>query len=427
MAKSIDRFRNVTKNKEFKKVSVNFFYLFILNISNFLLPLITFPYLVSRLGVEKFGLLAFVTSIISYFLIFTDYGFNLTATRQISINRENKDKINEIVSSIYMIKLLLVIASLIILGVLVTLVPKFNEYYWIYFFTFGSVIGQSLFPIWFFQGIEKMGFISILNIVSKIIFTVCVFVFVKQENDFFLVPVFNSLGYITIGIISVVVLIRSYQIKFKKVSYATMLYYLKDGWHLFISNISVTLYTTAVITILGFFTSNTVVGYYSIADKIIQILRGMLTPLSQSLFPFLVKKAQNDKKMVLRINRKLLVFGSLFFVPLCLGIYFFAPQILFLIFKKENMESVKILRIFSPIPFLILLATIYALFTMIVFNKNREYSRIIISAGIINILLASVFIPLYHETGAAFCVLFIELYVTARYILYTTNHGMKII
>ncbi|MBU4538419.1 flippase [Kaistella sp. DKR-2] len=427
MAKSIESIKKVIRNRDFRNVSSNFFYLLILNVTNFLLPVITFPYLVSRLGVEKFGLLAFVTSIISYLLIFTDYGFNLSATRQISVYRNDKKKINEIVSAVYIIKLLLVAVSVIVLLILVLSVSKFREYSLIYFFTFGTVIGQSLFPIWFFQGIEKMRFISILNIVSKLLFTACVFIFVKNEHDFFLVPVFNSFGYITIGIISVAVLFKSYHIRLQKTSWETIIFYLKDGWHLFISNISVTLYTTAVITILGFYTSNTIVGYYSIADKIIQIIRGMLTPLSQALFPFLVKEAQTDKNRVLRINRKLLTYGSLLFAPLCVAIYMLAPQIIFLIFKKENIEPIMVLRIFAVIPFLIFLANIFALFTMIVFNKNRQYSRIIISAGLLNIILSFVFIPKFHHIGAAFCVLFIELYVTARYIYYTHKNGMRLL
>ena len=127
MEKSLTDLKAIFKNSNFQKIFKNFFYLFLLNISNFLLPLITFPFLVSRLGVEKFGLLAFVTSIISYFLILADYGFNLTATRQISLHREDKKKIDEIVSSIYTIKFLIVMASLIVLTLLIYFIPKFNK------------------------------------------------------------------------------------------------------------------------------------------------------------------------------------------------------------------------------------------------------------------------------------------------------------
>lgn len=427
MSKSFENLKAVIKNKDFKKVSTNFLYLLVLNITNFILPLITFPYLVKTLGVEKFGLLAFVTSIISFFLIFTDYGFNLTATRQVSIHREDKNKMNEIVSAIYFIKLILVVVSGMSLLILINVVPKFNDYALVYIYTFGIVIGQSLFPVWFFQGIEKMRFISILNIISKIIFTICVFVYVKNEADFFLVPVFNALGYVTIGIISIFLLLTSYQIKFIRLKLSTIIYYLKDGWHLFVSNLSVTLYTTAVTAILGFFTNNTIVGYYSIADKIIQIFRGLLAPLSQAVFPYLVKLGQSDKNSVLQINRKLLIYGSFLFLPLSVGIYFFAPSILSVIFNKDNIETINTLRIFAIIPFLIFIATIYALFTMIVFNRTRQYSRIIISASLLNLMLSFIFIPMYSYIGAAVCVIIIELYVTCSYIYYTRKNGLKLI
>ena len=427
MEKSLTDLKAIFKNSNFQKIFKNFFYLFLLNISNFLLPLITFPFLVSRLGVEKFGLLAFVTSIISYFLILADYGFNLTATRQISLHREDKKKIDEIVSSIYTIKLLIVMASLIVLTLLIYFIPKFNEYYLIYYFTFGTVIGQSMFPVWYFQGIEKMGFISMLNIVSKIIFTVFVFAFISKPSDFYLVPIFNSMGYITIGIISIIVLLTTYKIKLRIVGLENIKYYMKDGWHLFVSNISVTLYTTAVTTILGFFTNNTIVGYYSIADKITQIIRGLVAPLSQALFPFLVKQGQESKDKILHINKTILKIGLLPFILLSLGIFIFAPEILNLILHEDSTESVKVLRILSVIPFLIFLATVFALFTMIVFNKNKEYSRIIISAGIFNLILAFIFIPIFKHIGAALCVLIVELYVTGRYIYYTQRNNMKLL
>lgn len=427
MINALKRYADLAAKNDFKQVITNFFYLLLLNITNFVLPLLTFPYLVSRLGVEKFGLLAFATSIISYFLIVADYGFNLTATRQISLHRVDRNKINEIVSSVFLIKFCLVAASSVVITVLVLLIPKFNKDSAVYIFTFGTVIGQSLFPVWYFQGIEKMRFISILNIVSKLIFTACVFLFVHNGRDYLLVPIFNSLGYIVIGVLSILVILGTYKVRFIRVDKQTVLFYLKDGWHLFVSNISVTLYTTAVTTILGFFSSNMVVGYYSIADKIIQIVRGMIAPVSQALFPYLVKEGQKDKSKVLRINRQLLRFGSFGMLPLCIVFFFFAPQILHLVFKTAAVETIQVLRIFAIIPFLIFLATVFALFTMLVFDKNKEYSKIIISAGLINIVLALIFIPLYKHIGAAFCVLFIEVYVTVRYILYTQKNNLTLL
>mgnify|MGYP003577024793 FL=1 len=193
---------------------------------------------------------------------------------------------------------------------LVFFIPKFNTFWYIFIFSYGSVLGQVLFPIWFFQGVEEMKVISILNILSKILFTLAIFLFIKKEEDFYLVPIFSSLGFILIGLIATIIVKIKYDVRFIFQKQAILLKYLNEGWHLFLSNISVTLYTTATITFLGFYTNNTIVGYYSVADKVISAIRGVISPISQVLFPFLCNIAKTNPQKVYYINRKLAIFGG---------------------------------------------------------------------------------------------------------------------
>ena len=157
-------FKNLFLNENNRNLFRNFFYLSALNVANFILPFLTFPYLVRVIGIDNFGLLAFATSIATYFIIITDYGFNLTATRHISINRGDSLMINKIVSSVFIIKAMLFAVSLVVFVFLIMLIPKLYQNWQIFLFTFGTVAGQFLFPVWFFQGIEKMKVISILNV-----------------------------------------------------------------------------------------------------------------------------------------------------------------------------------------------------------------------------------------------------------------------
>ena len=136
----IEKLKAISDDK--KRLVSNFFSLSVLQGANYLLPLITLPYLVRVLGVEKFGLIAFAQAFIQYFVILTDYGFNLSATREISIHRENKQKVSEIFTSVLIIKFVLMVLSFIILCAVVLSFSKFKSDWQIYFLTFGMVIGQ---------------------------------------------------------------------------------------------------------------------------------------------------------------------------------------------------------------------------------------------------------------------------------------------
>lgn len=421
------KFKAKFKSEDGKLVLTNFISLSVLQVLNIVLPLLTMPYLVRILGAEYFGLLAIATSIITYFTILTNYGFNITATREISVNREDKLKIEEIYSSVMILKFFFIIVSFVLLCIVVFSIEKFASNWEIYFLTFGVLIGQVIFPVWFFQGMEQMKYITYLNVISKSIFTILIFILVKKQSDYFIVPILSSLGFLVVGFWSLILIRKKFQIHFKFQSKNVLKYHLEEGWHIFISNLSVTMYTTTTTVLLGVFTNNTLVGYYSIADKLISGIKQLITPISQTLYPYVSRKAVESKELVLSLIRKAALISLFLGAVVTVLLFVFADSLLFLVFGKEAENSILIFKILTIIPLLATIDTLFGTLLMLVFKRNKEYSKIIMSAGILNLILCLLLIPSFEGIGAAFSVLIVELYITARIVGYTQNNGLKII
>ena len=188
----ISNFNNLINKKDKKILLSNFFSLTLLQVFTYLLPLITLPYLVRVLGTEKFGLVMFAQAFILFFSILVDYGFNLSATREISLHRDYKKKLTEIFSSVMTIKFILLAISFVALSIILVLFKKFSNDVDLYYLTFLWIIGHAIFPIWYFQGLEKMKYITIINIISRLIFTIAIFIFIKHESNYILVPIINA-------------------------------------------------------------------------------------------------------------------------------------------------------------------------------------------------------------------------------------------
>ena len=287
--------KKILKNEAYKRIISNILSLFSLQGLTYILPLISFPYLTRVLG-PKFWFNSFCRAFIGYFQILTDYGFNLSATREVAINREDEKKVSKIFSSVMVTKILLLILSFILMTLIVFSFDKFRSNWLLYFFTFGLVIGNLLMPSWYFQGVEKMKYISILNIGTTLIFTVSIFIFIRSPSDYIYVPLINSIGAITIGIVSLMIINRNFNINFVFPTLQDIRYQLNEGWHVFISTVAISLYTISNTFILGFFASNTIVGYYSVADRIIKMASGLLGPISQSIYPYISSLATRIKK-----------------------------------------------------------------------------------------------------------------------------------
>jgi len=404
------------KSKDNKRVVSNFLSLSVLQGANLILPLITFPYLVRVLGVEKFGLVAFALATVTYFEILTDYGFDLSATRQVSIHRDNREKLSSIFSAVITIKGLLSLISLVLLSALVFSFPKFSDFFLIYFFTFGRVIGKILFPVWFFQGTERMRISTTLNILAKVIFTGAIFLFVKESDDYLLVPIFNSSGFIVAGIIALIQ-IRGFGVRFSFQPKAVLIEQLYDGWHIFLSRIYVNIYTTTNTFLLGVMTNNIIVGYYAIAAKIIEAIDSVFIPPNSALYPYMSKLYHDNKAKFYRLVDRMKLVYLVAAVLLCLAALLLGK--IFIEIVNGSFDA-NIYAIYIVLCFKILLAPFAPFFTNIYINQNRktEYLRVVRYTFIFNVILVPLSIYFFSGVGMAFAVLIVVSFHVLLFIWY---------
>lgn len=420
--------KKLLERAEYRKIIENIVSLSGLQFASYILPLITLPYLTYVLGPDKFGLTQYAISLITYFQMFTDYGFNLSATRELAIVREDKEKVSEIFNSVMLIKILLTLLSLTVLIAIITFVPKFGSDADVYLLTFGIVVGNVLFPTWLFQGLEYMKYTSILNIIGKVIFTVLIFVFIHQTSDYLLVPVINSFGYIVVGLLGIYIALTKFDIKLSVPKMDSVMYQLEEGWHVFLSTIAINMYTTTNTFLLGLLTNNTLVGYYSIAEKIITAVNGLFNPISQALYPFISRSVNNDNKEsnIIRI-RKLTKLAALLGAFFSIGVFVFADPVITILFGSEFSSSIIVLRILSIIPFMVSLSNIFGIQTMLTFNYKRDFTRIVFLGGIIDIILGIILITLMKEIGIAISFTITETFVTVAMLTFLQRKNIKIL
>jgi PST family polysaccharide transporter len=374
----------------------------------YFLPAIILPYLFRVIGPEKFGLIAFAQAFIQYFMILTDYGFSITATKEISLCRHEHAKVSRAFSSVMMVKTALAVLSLIILGIIVYFIPKFRNDWMVYLFSFGTVVGNTLFPVWFFQGTEKMKHIADLNIMGGVLFALFIFSFVKGPQDYLMVPIINSSVALIVGILGQYIVFRRFRVAFKFEGYKNIKQQLRAGWDIFISVVAINAYTTTRVFTVGLLTNNTITGFYSIAERIANVCQTFpLSSFSQALFPRLSKIFHKNKLKALEIMQRvqlITVIISLICLPL---IFLFAHAIVNLVCGGDYPDTVLSLRLLLVSVFFVS-ANAFRVQFLLVCGKTAIYSRIHVVMAMIGLPLIFLLITAFSYAGAAMATIAIE-------------------
>jgi PST family polysaccharide transporter len=383
--------------------------------------------LVRVLGPEKYGLVNFATAFTAYFTILTDYGFNLSATQEISKNRNDSNRVAEIFSSVFTLKMMFFVVSAVIFLIVVLIVPQFHAHLLLFFVTFLSVLGTGLFPLWLFQGIEKMNYILIITVSVRLIVTILIFVLIKNENDFIIFAGLNTSAQFVIGFTGLLIVLNKFQIKYIFPKISLLKLQIQNGWNLFLSTVWINLYTTSNVFILGLFAPATVVGYFAAADKIRMAFQGILSPMSQSVFPYVNNLLNDSYERFISFNKKLFKIALLVGTIISFALFLFAEPLVNIVLGKDYQSSILVIRIIAWLPLLIFLSNVLGIQTMLPLNKHKSFAIILFFAAIINLVLSFILVPKYFEMGTAISVLATEIFVTIAFFTFVKKNKIMIV
>ena len=397
-----------------------------LQMASYVLPLLTVPFLVRVLGAEKFGMLAFAQAFLQYFVTLTEYGFNLSASRDIARNRDDPSVVAAIFGSVILARACLAFLGLCVLSLIVFSVPLFRADWSLYLLGYLAVAGAVISPTWLFHGLERMRAVVIISVIGRLVGVFAIFALIRSPSDYHMALAIQAGTGVVIGLSSMVFALTALGVGWRWPSLRDIRDRLVEGRHLFASNAAVSLYTNTNVFALGLIAGPTVAGYFSAAYKLIQAVLRMVTPFTQALYPHInamAARSRDDALRFIRLSLRRIALGSLL---LSLAVFLLAEPVVMLLFGQDFESTVVALRWMAPLPFVIAVATVLGEHTMLTFGMQREYSRILLKAGLVNVILV---VPLCYwlgAVGAAIASVTIEILVALARTLVLRKGGYRL-
>jgi PST family polysaccharide transporter len=359
---------------------LNFFYIGLFKFLNIGSKYILVGYLIRILGENGYGVLTWVDSIVQYFIMLINFGFDLYAAKYVVENKNNPQKLNEVISSIYYIK------SILFLICFLFLIPlSFNTQITIYLNLILLMlilgIGEVLMPIWFFQGIEKMKSVTILTFVTKTLLILLTVFFIKNTFDLNLYIVFLVITNVFWGIFGFLKMKNEIQFEFISISKTTLIKYLREGYFFFIGKVSTFIFNMGTLFIIGYFYSKGNVAGFDIAIKIVFVFIIPFEVLQQAIYPRFVR---GINKLVVK---KILIYSLVISTIIAIFTYIFSEKILQIFGGVTMIKYNFILPLVLPLIPIVSTTIILGNCIMVAKGFYKEYNRSLIVTALIFVLL----------------------------------------
>jgi PST family polysaccharide transporter len=403
-------------------VTQNLLAISLLYAANYAVPLLTVPYLTRVLGPTGWGLFGFAQSFAISLGIVAEYGFWLSATREVARHRDDRDMLSTIVAGVMGAKTMLAVGA-VVLGLLFErTIPLFRQHPPLLWAAVFWSIAQGYNMTWYYQGLERMWRMASFDIFFKASAVVATFLFVGGPGDESKALALGGAGWFLSAVVTAVIAYR--EVGFRRPTLALSWKALRMGWSMFLFRAAGTLYTSANGFILGLFAQPAQVGYYAGAEKISKGLLAPLYPLTPVVLPRVSYLAVHSRDRAARVAKlSLIVMGLGGFLLGAAG-FFLSPLIVRVVLGPGFQPAVPVLRVLAGLVPAYALSIALGIQWMLPLGLDRSFNRIILGAGILNIVLAIILAPLFAQMGMAWAVLTSEIFVTAAMYVALRRRGL---
>lgn len=395
---------------------------------NLLVPLFLIPLVVRQIGPSTFGIISFAQTFATFFLLAIVYSFEYTATKEIVINKNDKQTVTQIFNDVLTAKLLIFLFSLIVFFIINLFSTTIRSHFLIQIIAFTVNFGYVLYPLWFFQGVGKLPVSLFFNLMSRLLMAAVVILFLHSESLSWIYPLSYSISQIFLGVVSMIYIKKSSGINIKLNSFKRGLDKIYDGFNVFVSLVMVNLYQNINLFLIAFFIPTIITGYYASSVKLVMVVLGVaILPLSMVLYPkiainFHVSREEGIKSL------KTSFWIALFVGAFISTILFVFPNLLIkLLFGESFLPAIPFLRILAFIPFVNCISNIFSVQGLINLNFKKAYLLITITSLIICIVGILFFANKYSATAAAFSWLGAEVFTLFGSFIFLLSKNVQII
>lgn len=359
----------------------NAFFLSIIEVIRIAFPFITLPYVIKTIGAYNYGTVAFAQAIASYLTIIVNFGLNISAIKDVSVNRDNPIKLDEIVCSVFIIKGGLFVVSFLVLAIITLNVQILNDIKLTLFYASLICLSEIFFPVWYFVGIEKMKYVTLIQVSAILFYNINIFVFIHSPEDYPYVALLYSGGNIFATILSLYLLIRHEKRKIVIPPFHSTIRYFKESIPFFLSRLSEVFNTSIAKILSGVLFSMNVVAAFELAQKMASVAVIPMSMLNKAIYPNLAKSRDNTNA------RRLMLLIGLCSIAIALAVFAIAPYVIAYFSGEEIPEAVRILRILCLYILIAGLSTYTGSSLLISFGYPKPFNYSVLLASVVLVIV----------------------------------------